>query len=130
MNDATAQEFESQQQDAPRAEHVRVRSFVSRPHRPLPSETSVTAVSDEIEQSALRFSTLIGNLRDSERRARDDLAHALARADQLEARVTQMQSELNTANMQRNAERDECVRLMSILANMGSLINDAMDGAQ
>lgn len=101
---------------------------------PLPPATNLSVpLSDEIKDTALRFSTMVGNLQESERRTKEENAELKARIEQFQSAVTELKSQLESsrletqeANRRTDEQRTANTRLKSILENLGGLIADGL----
>lgn len=102
---------------------------------PERSPLDTPALSKEIEDTAFRFSRMVANLQEAEKRAQADLAHANARIEQYESRVADLLSQLETARLQMEeanrrteTERAEQVRLATLFETIGGNVADALHG--
>lgn len=108
------------------------RQEILEPTQPQSTDISLP-LSEEIKESALRFSTMIGNLQESERRTKEENAELKARIEQFQSSATDLKSQLESARLETqeanrriDEQRTANTRLKSILENMGGLIADGL----
>lgn len=108
---------------------------VSRPQGTATLLEEIKPLSEDIAKEALRTTTLFHNTIKERNNFADELNRERARIEQFQISLNQRDSMIEQLTMERDSHRAACIRLQSILENLGNTIADSLgqveaEGAQ